>query len=76
MQVKYSKHIETRISLRKIEYDLPCGTLGTFLTPLTKNLSPEGIAIVEGRAEVVKIWLETSSMYPATILSCSESLNE
>jgi len=23
MQIKYSKHIETRISLRKIEYDLP-----------------------------------------------------
>ena len=23
MQIKYSKHIETRISLREIEYDLP-----------------------------------------------------
>ena len=23
MKIKYSKHIETRISLRKIEYDLP-----------------------------------------------------
>ncbi|HDO25572.1 MAG TPA: hypothetical protein ENG95_02855 [Nitrospirae bacterium] len=23
MQIKYSKHIKTRISLRKIEYDLP-----------------------------------------------------
>jgi len=23
MQIKYTKHIETRISLRKIEYDLP-----------------------------------------------------
>lgn len=23
MQIKYSKHIETRISLRKFEYDLP-----------------------------------------------------
>lgn len=23
MQIKYSKHIETRIALRKIEYDLP-----------------------------------------------------
>ena len=23
MQIKYSKHIETRISLRKIDYDLP-----------------------------------------------------
>ncbi|MBI4683957.1 MAG: hypothetical protein HY755_02035 [Nitrospirae bacterium] len=23
MQIKYSKHIETRIALRKVEYDLP-----------------------------------------------------
>ncbi|MBI4843761.1 MAG: hypothetical protein HY809_05480 [Nitrospirae bacterium] len=23
MQIKYSKHIETRLALRKIEYDLP-----------------------------------------------------
>lgn len=23
MQIKYSKHIETRIAIRKIEYDLP-----------------------------------------------------
>lgn len=23
MQIKYSRHIETRIALRKIEYDLP-----------------------------------------------------
>ncbi len=47
MQVKYSKHIETRIALRKIDYDLPKRIFGKAKERYTDTETGHTIAVMK-----------------------------